>query len=214
MEKEQNDHLETLTEIRSLMERSSRFISLSGLSGVAAGTIALAGAGAAYRYFGLPFFSGKNQHYYEVLKNGNWGMDYVTFFLLDAAVVFVLALLAGIYFTTRKARQKGQNIWGPLSKRMLVNLAIPLVAGGLFCVALVKNGVFGLVAPATLIFYGLALVNGGKYTLNDVRYLGITEIVLGIIGLFYPGYGLELWALGFGIAHIVYGLFMWYKYER
>lgn len=214
MVKHQNDHIETLTEIRSLMERSSRFISLSGLSGVVAGLVALAGAAVAYVYFGLPLFSGKNEHYYEVIRNGKWGMDYVTFFLLDAGVVFVLALAGGIFFTTRKARKKGQKIWDPLVQRMIANLAIPLVAGGIFCIALFKNGAYGLIAPATLIFYGLALVNGGKYTLNDIRYLGIFEILLGFIGLFQPGYGLELWALGFGLAHIVYGLAMWYKYER
>lgn len=214
MVKDQNDHIETLTQIRSLMERSSRFISLSGLSGVAAGTIALAGAAVAYIYFELPLFSGKRQHYYEVIRNGNWGIDFVTFFLLDAAVVFTLALTAGIFFTTRNSRKKGLKIWDPLVQRMLINLAIPLLAGGIFCIALFENGAFGLIAPATLIFYGLALVNGGKYTLNDIRYLGITEIVLGIIGLFKPGFGLELWALGFGVAHIVYGLSMWYKYER
>lgn len=214
MVKHQNDHIETLTEIRSLMERSSRFISLSGLSGVAAGLVALAGAAVAYVYFGLPLFSGKNEHYYEVIRNGKWGMDYVTFFLLDAGLVFVLALAGGIFFTTRKARKKGQKIWDPLVQRMIANLAIPLVAGGIFCIALFKNGAYGLIAPATLIFYGLALVNGGKYTLNDIRYLGIFEILLGFIGLFQPGYGLELWALGFGLAHIVYGLAMWYKYER
>ena len=214
MVKNQNDHIETLTQIRSLMERSSRFISLSGLSGVAAGVIALAGAAMVYLYLGLPLFSNKRLYYYEVLKNGKWGLSYETFFLLDAGIVFVLALLAGIFFTTRKARRKGQKIWDPLVQRMLINLAIPLIAGGIFCLALYKNGAFGLVAPATLIFYGLALVNGGKYTLNDIRYLGLTEIVLGIIGLFYPGLGLELWALGFGVAHIVYGWLMWYKYER
>lgn len=214
MVKHQNDHIETLTEIRSLMERSSRFISLSGLSGVAAGLVALAGAAVAYVYFGLPLFSGKNEHYYEVIRNGKWGMDYVTFFLLDAGLVFVLALAGGIFFTTRKARKKGQKIWDPLVQRMIANLGIPLLAGGIFCIALFKNGAYGLIAPATLIFYGLALVNGGKYTLNDIRYLGIFEILLGFIGLFQPGYGLELWALGFGLAHIVYGLAMWYKYER
>lgn len=214
MVKNQNDPLENLAQIRSLMERSSRFISLSGLSGVAAGTVALIGAAVAYIYFGLPVFSGKNEYYFEVIKNGNWGMDYVTFFLLDAAAVFVLALAGGIYFTTRKARKKGYKIWDALSQRMLVNLAIPLVAGGIFCIALFKNGAFGLIAPATLIFYGLALVNGGKYTLNDIRYLGLLEIGLGFIGLFKPGYGLELWALGFGVAHIVYGIIMYNKYER
>ncbi|MBI5917251.1 MAG: hypothetical protein HY842_17920 [Bacteroidetes bacterium] len=196
------------------MERSSRFISLSGLSGVAAGVCALAGAAMVYLYLGLPLFSNQRLYYVEVLEQGRWGIHYATFFLLDAAAVFVLALASGIFFTTRKARQKGQKIWDPMAQRMLVNLAIPLLAGGIFCIALYKTGNFGLVAPATLIFYGLALVNGGKYTFDDIRYLGLAEILLGIVGLFKPGYGLELWALGFGVLHILYGIIMFNKYER
>lgn len=212
--KTQNDHLETLTEIRSLMERSSRFISLSGLSGVAAGVWALLGAAAVYWYLGLPLFSNKYIHYYEVLQNGKWGIPYETFLLSVAAIVFILAFASGIYFTTRKAKKHGQRTWDAMSRRMLVNLAIPLAVGGVFCLVLYRHGQYGLVAPATLIFYGLALVNGGKYTLDDIRYLGITEIVLGIIGLFNPGYGLDLWAIGFGVLHIVYGGMMYLKYER
>jgi hypothetical protein len=196
------------------MERSSRFISLSGLSGVAAGVWALLGAAAVYLYLGLPLFSNKRLFYYDVLQNGKWGIPYETFFILDAAVVFFLALASAIFFTTRKAKKNGYKIWDTMARRMLVNLFIPLIVGGVFCIALYKNGQFGLVAPATLIFYGLALVNDGKYTLNDIRYLGITEIILGIIGLFYPGYGLELWAIGFGVLHIFYGLMMYNKYER
>lgn len=176
MLQDQNEHLETLTQIRSLMERSSRFLSLSGLSGVAAGIIALAGAAMVYFYLELPLFSNERINYYEVLKNGKWGISYEIFFLLDAGIVFVSALSAGIFFTTRKARKKGLKIWDSLSQRLLVNLSIPLITGGIFCWVLYKNGMLGLVAPATLIFYGLALVNAGKYTLNDVRYLGVTEI--------------------------------------
>ena len=210
----QNEHLETLTQIRSLMERSSRFISLSGLSGVAAGVWALLGATAVYLYLDLPLFSNRRLFYYEVLQNGKWDIPYETFFISVAAIVFFMAALSGVYFTTRKAKKNGQKIWDAMSQRMLINLMIPLIVGGIFCIVLYQHNQFGLIAPATLLFYGLALVNGGKYTLDDIRYLGITEIILGIIGLFYPGYGLELWAMGFGILHIVYGLMMYNKYER
>ncbi len=208
-----NEHLETLTEIRSMMERSSRFISLSGLSGVAAGVIALLGAAMVYVYLGLRPFSNYRIFYAEVLNKGKWGIGYEAFFLLDAFLVLVLALAGGIYFTSRKAKQKGQKVWDKSALRMLSNLAIPLVVGGIFCLALYREGQILLIAPATLVFYGLALVNGSKYTLNDIRYLGLSEIGLGIIGLFFPGYGLELWAIGFGVLHIVYGLLVYKKYE-
>jgi len=208
-----NEHLETLSQIRSMMERSSRFISLSGLSGVAAGSFALLGAAMVYVYLGLKPFSNYRIFYAEVLQNGKWGIGYEAFFLLDAALVFILAVTSGIYFTTRKARRKGQKVWDASALRMLSNLAIPLVVGGIFCLALYKERQILLIAPATLVFYGLALVNGSKFTLNDIRYLGLCEIGLGLIGLFFPGFGLELWAIGFGMLHIAYGMVMYRKYE-
>lgn len=209
-----NEHLATLSEIRSLMERSSRFISLSGLSGIAAGIFALLGAGVVYLYLEMIPFKHK-EFYYEVAKSSNkWGIDYLPFFFLVAATVLLLAISSGIFFTTRKAKQKGQNIFDKSTMRLLINLMIPLIAGGVFCLTLIRYGYFGLVAPSTLIFYGLALVNGSKYTLDDIRYLGYFEIVLGLIAMNFLGFGLEFWAIGFGILHIVYGAIMYFKYEK
>lgn len=196
------------------MERSSRFLSLSGLSGVVAGSIALAGAALAFVYLGLrPFTTGGA--YEHVASGGHpWGLSPVVFFLLDAALVLFGALAGGIYFTTRRVRRKGLPIWDALTRRLLINLLIPLVTGALFIAALYLHGLPGLIAPATLIFYGLALINASKYTLDDIRYLGLAETGLGLIGAFAPGYGLELWAIGFGVLHILYGLLMYRKHER
>ena len=119
-----------------------------------------------------------------------------------------------LFFTTHKARRKGQAIWGPLTRRLLFNLALPLLAGGIFCLALFYHGQVGLIAPATLVFYGLALVNASKYTLDDIRHLGIAEIALGLAALFLLGNGLEFWAIGFGVLHILYGTLLYFKYER
>jgi len=211
---QQKHHLETLTEIRSLMEQSSRFISLSGLSGVAAGIFALMGAAAVYWYLGITPFAGQKAYYVTAETISQGGVHYLTFFLVDAAIVLILALGSGIFFTTRKARKKGLKMWDASSRRLLINMAIPLVAGGIFCLGLLYHDLFGLVAPTTLIFYGLACLNASKYTLNDIRYLGILEIILGLFALFFLGYGLEFWAFGFGVLHIVYGLIMYYKYEQ
>lgn len=197
-----------------MMERSSRFISLSGLSGIAAGIIALLGAGAVYWYLEMNPFDQKRAYYLAARSAEKWGLDYVSFFLLDALIVLLLAVSAGIFFTTRKAKAKGHKIWDPLTRRLLINLMIPLVTGGMFCLALFAHGLIGLIAPSTLVFYGLALINASKYTFNDIRYLGICEIILGMIGPFQLGFGLELWAIGFGLLHIIYGTVMYFKYER
>ena len=211
---ENREHLDALQEIRSLMERSSRFISLSGLSGVGAGLSALLGASLVYAYLqALPF--GAASSYYPVLADyERWGIASSTFFALVVGSVLLLALISGVYFTRRKAREQQQPVWDALSKRLLVNLFIPLVTGGLFCLGLLYHGWFELLAPATLVFYGLALINASKYTLDDVRLLGMAEVTLGIVSTFWLDYGLEFWTIGFGLLHIVYGAGMYQKYER
>lgn len=209
-----HQHLEALEQIRSLMERSSRFISLSGLSGIAAGIFALLGAAAFYLYVGMTPFNSNYVYYSKARLTEKWGLDYMEFILLDASLVLLLAMAGAIFFTTRKARKNNQPIWDALTQRLLINLFIPLITGGIFCLALLYHGYVGFIAPATLVFYGLALLNASKYTLNDIRYLGISEIVLGLVGMFFLGYGLELWAFGFGILHILYGSLMYVKYER
>ena len=210
------EHLKDLREIRTLMERSSRFIGLSGLSGVAAGVCALVGATAAYLYLDIvPFEYNHNYAYYaKALSSTKWGYSYMAFFLLDGFLTLAAAILLGIYFTTRQARRQGQTIWDKTALRLLFNLGIPLVAGGFFCLAMMWHGYLGFVAPATLVFYGLALVNGSKYTLHEVMYLGIVEIALGILAMFMLRFGLEFWVIGFGFLHIIYGSMMYVKYKR
>lgn len=202
-----NNPKDDLQHIRQMMERSSRFISLSGLSGVVAGAIALAGAGIAY---------------FTLLQNG---IDYtddvrqltprylLIKMLLLAAVVLAAAIGFGILFTVRKSKRNGLSIWTSTTKKLLWNLFGPLIAGGIFCMALLYHSAIAFIAPATLVFYGLALVNASKYTYSDIQYLGYCEIFLGLVAMFLIGYGLIFWALGFGVLHIIYGLIMYQKYK-
>lgn len=200
-------HQEDLAHIRSMMERSSRFISLSGLSGVFSGLSALIGGLYVYQLFkanGVDYFDGEiieipAKLVYELFVTG--------------IVILICAFTFGLLFTIRKSKKYDLPIWTSATKKMLFNLAIPLLAGGIFCLALLYHGIYGLVAPATLIFYGLALINAEKYTFSDIKYLGFCELALGFISLFYIGYGLVFWIIGFGILHILYGLIMFKKYK-
>lgn len=205
------DQLEQIQQIRSMMERSSRFISLSGLAGVFAGIFALMGAGAFYIFINRKL----NYGYTDFAKTipVDISLNVIQFVILDAAAILFFSIVFAIYFTTRKARSIGQTIWDATARRMILSLAVPLIAGGIYCLVLLKYHWFGLIAPTTLIFYGLALVNAGKHTLDEIKYLGVSEIVLGIIGLFFIGYGITLWVIGFGILHIIYGLMMYARYE-
>ena len=214
MKSQPTDPRQTLQEIRNLMERSSRFISLSGLSGVAAGVFALIATAMIYVYCGLTPFVHKYIYYNIALKNPKWGIEFYPFLFLVGTFALIGAFASAWFFTSRKARKDGHQIWDKPTKLMLINLAVPLVTGGLFCLGLLYYGEIGFVAPATLVFYGLALVNASHYTLRDVRWLGYSEIAIGLIALFNVGFGLEFWAIGFGILHILYGTIMYNKYER
>ena len=209
----EKEQLEALSDIRKMMDRSSRFLSLSGLSGVFAGVFALAGAAAAYIRLEatLTLADYTNGSLPGIASHPD---ELYRFVLTDALIVLLASLSLGFLFTYRKARKQGLKIWDGASRRMAFSLFIPLAAGGIFCLELLHNQIIFLIAPATLIFYGLALLNASKYTFNDIRYLGLTEIVLGLIAAGWHGKGLIFWALGFGVMHILYGAIMWYKYER
>ena len=209
-----NNSSDQLTEIRNLMERSSRFLSLSGLSGVSAGIVALLGATVAFFYmdYDLRYFDPET-FFANRPDKGSMVVSLMPIFIDGLAMIF-LALGLAVFFTARKAKQQGLLLWSNVSRLLLINLFIPLIAGGLFCMVLTYYGIIFLVAPATLIFYGLALINAGKYTLSEIRWLGISEVILGLIASVFAGYGLIVWAIGFGILHIVYGLVMYYRYER
>ena len=205
-------HLEALSDIRNMMERSTRFVSLSGLSGVFAGIFALAGAWAAYMYLGM---HSEGDLYYEYSRTagGERNLNFYEFFFTDAVSVLVLSVAVSTILTVRKARKAGEKVWNPVARRLFWNMLIPLLSGGAFCLIMVYHNTAELAAPAMLIFYGLALVNASKYTFNDVRFLGIIEIILGLAAAVYLRHGLLFWSLGFGVMHIVYGIVMYAKYE-
>jgi len=196
------NYLKDIQDIKKMMDKSSQFISLSGLSGIMAGAYALAGA----------FFI----KYIDGLQDGYVIVDSYSFKAILGVAVLVLILSVGtaILLTLRKAKKHGETVWNTTSKRLAVNFLIPLLTGGIFSILLIKNHYYGLIAPVTLLFYGLACINASKYTLRDVRYLGLTIVIIGLTATYFMGYGLEFWALGFGVCHILYGGIMHFKYDR
>ena len=203
----QQESLQTIQDIKRIMERSSRFISLSGWSGIVAGICGLAGAAVAQQ---------RIQQYYDTQYNaGNACSRCLERELfLVAIVVFISAFLLAFLFTWLRSRKEGIPVWGNSAKRLMWNTVLPLAAGGFMVLRMQQLGNYQLIAPACLIFYGLALINGSKFTIGEVRWLGYSILVAGIINLWFTRYGLYFWALGFGVFHIFYGLLMWWKYER
>jgi hypothetical protein len=205
---ENEKYLNDLSEIKNLMNRSSRFLSLSGLSGILAGTYALIGAWLAYKTI---YFDTSTMGAY---KNLVISEEAVIRLLVIATSVALLSLLTGILLSIQKAKKNNETIWNSTARRLVINFLIPLATGGFFILFLIEKEMLGLIAPLTLIFYGLACVNASKYTIGGVRYLGLTFIVLGLLSTWFLGYGLLFWALGFGVCHILYGSIMYFKYER
>jgi hypothetical protein len=206
--KEAHEYEKDLASIRSMMERSAKFISLSGLSGVLAGVYALIGAAAAYFVAHYPISPFDYRQYSINEENVFFKL------LVIAALVLFASLTTGILLSNRKAKKHGLKFWTPASQRLFINLAIPLASGGILILIMLFTGHFGLAAPASLIFYGLALIQASSNTFDEIRYLGFSEIVLGLISAAVPGYGLVFWALGFGVLHIVYGGIMYNKYDK
>ncbi len=204
--KKERDYIQDIAEIRSMMERSAKFLSLSGWAGIMAGIYALAGAFVAWKL--LDFNPG------EMAYISGSSMPQVKNLVLLAGLVLVLAIGTAVFDSYRKARSRNEKAWNATSRRLLTNMAVPLVTGGIVILLLIGKGMVVLVLPLTLIFYGLALFIAAKFTYTEIRILGLVEIVLGLIATWFTGYGLVLWAAGFGAAHIIYGLYMHYRYGQ
>lgn len=203
--------IEDLKAIRKIMEESSRFLSLSGLSGISAGLTAIAGALFAYFFI----LDSGSIHFEEYLSNLSVKETFSIQLKLmaDSAIVLVISVLLSFYFSMKKAKKEGKGFLTLTSRRLLINLLIPLVTGGVFIIVLIFQNNIQLIVPCFLIFYGLGLVNAGKFTFDEIFYLGLLEIITGLVAAFVPGWNLIFWIIGFGILHIIYGLLMYRKYE-
>ena len=211
------DQLSHLKEMRTIMERSSRFFSLSGLSGILIGVYALIAAFVAYTLI----YSDSPTVISSISVFNDEYLDYVIrifdidiYLLCLGGITFLISLVTVVLLSKRKANKTNESLWNSSSKLMVWNLMLPLVVGGCFGLICMYKGWFAMVGPITLIFYGLALINASKYTFGDIQLLGCIECILGLCSLLFIGYGLIFWAIGFGIMHILYGAIIYFKYER
>ena len=194
--------VEDLKAIREMMEKSSKFLSLSGLSGVIAGITAIIGAAVAYVLL-----------IQDPAHTGLSSIQQLVILLSDATLVILISAGFGIYFSWRKAQKNNQKLFNKVTLRILYHLGVPLAAGGILSLIFLYRGDVEILASITLVFYGLALVNVSKFTFNEIHYLGIIEILLGLAAAVFLFYGIIFWTLGFGVCHIIYGWIMYKKYD-
>lgn len=202
--KNEPNYIQDLADIRTMMERSSKFMSLSGLAGVMAGIYALAGVIISYTVF----------HFNPDEIVYDFGSADLSRVIITALIVLILAICTGILLSVKKANKREEKAWNPVSKRLIVNMAVPLLAGGILILILLSKELMGLIVPCTLLFYGLSLYNAGSFTFNEMKYLGFIQIALGLLSAWFIEYCLLFWAIGFGVMHIIYGIYMHLKYER
>lgn len=211
---DRQDHLNNLSEIRSLMERSSSFISLSGLSGVSAGIIGLIAAVILHMKIGQFLHSGVSGYEGGKVFTAAERTDLIWFGVIFSAIVLIITFALAIFFTARKAKKSGMPVWDGSAKRLVVSLFVPLIAGGIFCLILLYHMYDWLIMPSMLIFYGLALLNASKFTLHEIRWLGLSQLGLGLAAAFFLDQAIYFWGIGFGLMNIIYGLVMYIKHER
>lgn len=203
--KEEQDYIRDIAEIRSMMERSSKFASLSGLSGILAGIYALAGAFIVYHYYS---FNPDSVDY------TNYTAGSLINVIAIALIILILALGSAVFLSYKKGHKRGEKIWNTTSRRLIVNMAVPLSAGGILILIFLAKGLVGLIIPSTLLFYGLAIYNASRFTFGEMKFMGLLQIGLGLISAYSIEFSLFIWAFGFGVVHIAYGSYMHFKYER
>lgn len=192
--------------IHEMMERSTRFLHISGMAGILAGLIAIAASWIAVNSFA--FEPDSYTYNYSAMGGNLWNIVYLGISTL------VVSFGLGLLLARRNAHKNKSKGWTPTSRRMLIYFATPLLTGGLVIFLIWLKGFVALAAPLSLIFYGLALLHASHFTLTDIRYLGLVELFLGLIALYWIQHSLLIWAVGFGMVHIVYGLYIYLRYER
>lgn len=190
--------LESVFEIKELMEKSSKFISISGIAAILAGIYALVGAYVAT----------------QIITQGMClSATLESMAIIALSVLAAAAVTAGI-LSYCKSKKTGQKFFSRLTYRALWNFSLPMLAGGVVCVSILMRGYYDIMASVMLLFYGLALVNTSKFTYSSVAWLGYAFICLGAVDSFWAGHSLLFWAIGFGGFHILYGILFYLHYER
>jgi len=213
----QESHLDQINEIRKMMERSSKFISLSGIAGVWVGFVALAGMLMVYlnyKDFVVLQISGSGSLFIDNFKSPELYSEFLNFLFIDALIILIVAVLGAAALTILKSTKRGLSVWDHTTKRFIISMLVPLSSGGILVFVLANHGYLEMVRALTLVFYGLALFNAGRYSLIEIRYLGLMEILLGLFASVFWQYSALMWGLGFGIMHIIYGVVMYFKYDR
>lgn len=177
----------SLEVIRTLMERMTRYQLLTARAGLAAGS--LAGAGALSFFF----LDAHNPWHFGIV----WG------------VVFLGSLLATCVGTALRSREQGERVWSRPARAVVCALTPALVAALVLSVFFfARGGDEYLWLPGVwLLCYGQGALATASYAPAPIRSLGLLALLLGAVTLALgPAYAVLMMGLTFGLGHIVLGL--------
>jgi len=198
------NYLEDISQIKNLMAESSKFLVFTtGLSGLFSGLFAI--AGITYIYF---LAEGKVNDIQELVTN------YKSTIAIVLVVTLAFSTLITFLLTKRNAKSNGQNPWNPIAKKMVFNFYSVGILGGIYVLILFFQEKYEFIVELMLIFYGMALLNGSKYTFDQVKFLAYIQIALGLICSLYPTHDFWFWIVGFGFVNLIYGGIMYFGYGK
>lgn len=209
-------HLDDIKDIKNMMNKATKFSSLSGFSIIAAGFLAIIGGFLIYSDLEFFLHEGKLMGYSNLIESEAGSEDFqrkIKLLLFVGAIIFSCSVLIFYVAGLKKSKRQQMVFWNPSMVRALKSLFVPVIAGGIFSILLIGHGFVGMVAPATLIFYGLGLINSSKYTYGEIEVLGYIELILGLIASFFMGFGLLFWVIGFGFCHVFFGVIFYLRHD-
>lgn len=185
----QDRALENLRFIRDTMAGASAFTGVPGWGGVGMGLSALGAAWIAHQ------------------------QPTVERWLLTWVAEGWLAFAIGGVAMVRKSAVGETPLTSRSGRRFLLAYAPPILAGAVLTLALYRAGMTGLLPGLWLLLYGAAVMTGGAMSVPVVPVMGSCFLVLGAVTLFLPASAGDIsMALGFGLLHIGFGVWIARRY--
>ena len=195
----ENEAVEHLATIRRIMESATRMTTLPGKAAVCGGVLALIGCG-------VTFWKMRSLDFAEMAKLSPQDCHAL---VAMWALIAVAGIGINILLALRLARKRGVNPWSRLAQLAGYAMAPALLAATALSVTLVQSGQWRLVAPTWMLLYGVALWMAGILSVRAPRTLGGVFFAAGLVTLFWAApAALAMVALTFGLAHVVFGIFL------
>jgi hypothetical protein len=181
--------IDNLRFIRETMERAGAFTAVSGRGMIAVGALGVTAA--------------------LLTSAVCTPLDWLALWLATAAVAFAVSAITML----RKAREAQAPLLSGPARKLLLSFAPPMAAGALLTAVLYAHGLTALLPGVWLMLYGTAVVTGGAFSVRILPALGLMLMLLGAVALVAPaGWGDWIMGLGFGGAHVAFGLLIARRY--